>query len=287
MRKQVVSLFYFSGTGNTWWASEQIAEELTKHGFRANAHSIEQVTGEEAATLIEKSSVIGLGFPIYGSDAPRIFHDFIRALPQQKVQKPVLGFVTQMVWSGDGINFLDEELSSNGYRIRWAAEFNMPNNIALPVFPLPYSSDYNKFEPQLGRCSQKITDLCVKIANNEDYRQHNRWIHTASAWIQRGPFRLVHDWGRKFWSVDPDSCTSCRRCERICPVENISMRDRLPTYGSECVYCMRCFNYCPTLAIHYMGMKNKRAKNKLPFQGPVPAFRPEMITKESIYIHFE
>ena len=279
MKPQIVSIFYFSGTGNTWWASERIAEELTTYGFCANAYSIEQVSGKETAVLIEESSIIGLGFPIYGSDVPRIFHDFIRALPRQKVQKPVLGFVTQMAWSGDGMNFLEEELISRGYLIRWAVEFNMPNNIALPIIPLPFSSDTSKFKPQLKKCSQKITDLCVKIANKDYYRQHDRWIHAASAWIQRGPFRQVHDWGRKFWSVDPDACTSCDRCAQICPVENIRMRDGLPTHGGECVYCMRCFNYCPTLAIQYMGMKNKRAKKKTPFQGPVPAFRPEMIIK--------
>ena len=120
MNKDIINIFYFSGTGNTWWASEHIAEEMTKHGFRANAHSIEQVTAIEAAAMIEKSSIIGLGFPIYGSYAPRIFHDFIRALPRQKVQKPVLGFVTQMAWSGDGMNFLEEELISSGYHIHWA-----------------------------------------------------------------------------------------------------------------------------------------------------------------------
>ncbi len=277
---QIVSIFYFSGTGNTWWASERIAEELTKHGFRANAYSIEQVNEKEAADLIENSTIIGLGFPIYGGDTPRIFHNFIRALPEQKVQKPVFGYVTQMAWSGNGINFLEEELISNGYRIRWAVEFNMFNNIALPIFPLPYSSDFSKFKPQLRKCVQKITDLCAKIANDEDYRQHNRWIHAASAWIQRGPFRLAHDWGRKFWSVDPDACTYCERCAQICPVENIRMQDGLPIHGNDCVYCMRCFNYCPTLAIHYMGMNNKRGKNNTPFQGPVPTFRLEMIIKK-------
>ena len=280
MKKPIISIFYFSGTGNTWWTSEHIAEELNRHSFNASTYSIEQLTGKEAVDLIEKSSMIGLGFPVYGSDAPRIFHDFLDALPRQKTQVPVLGFVTQMAWSGDGINFLEKELNEKGYRIRWAVEFNMPSNIALPIFPLPYSSDTNTFKPQLKKCSQKFTDLCEKIANDEDYRQHNHLIHAASAWIQRGPFRLAHDWGRNFWSVDPDACTSCERCAQICPVGNIDMQDGLPVHGGECVYCMRCFNYCPTLAIQYMGMKNTRAKKKPPFQGPVPAFRPELITKK-------
>ncbi|MCD6576624.1 MAG: EFR1 family ferrodoxin [Anaerolineaceae bacterium] len=280
MNKQITSIFYFSGTGNTWWVSEHIAKELSTRGFHATAHSIEQVNDKETADLIEKSSIIGLGFPIYGSDVPRIFHNFIRALPKQKDQKPVLGFVTQMAWSGNGMNFLEKELINKGYRIRWAAEFRMPNNIAIPIFPLPYSSDFNHFKPLLEQCSRQITDLCAKISNDKDYRQHTHWIHAVSAWMQRGPFRLTHDWGNKFWSVDPEACTSCGRCARICPVDNIHMRDGLPVFGRECVYCMRCFNYCPTLAIHYLGMKNTRAKNNPPFQGPVPTFRPEMITKK-------
>jgi len=56
--------------------------------------------------------------------------------------------------------------------------------------------------------------------------------------------------------------------------------DCLSTAENVCTVCMRCFNYCPPLAIHYMGMKNTRAKNKPPFQGPVPAFRPELIAKK-------
>ena len=280
MKSQSVSIFYFSGTGNTWWVSERIARELAKHGFRAKAHSIEQLTDKETADLIKKSTMIGLGFPIYGSDVPRIFYNFICALPRPRKQKPVLGFVTQMVWSGNGMNFLEKELIGKGYRIRWAGEFIMPNNIALPIFPYPYSSNFIKFKPKLEKCSQQISDLCAKIANGEDFRQYDRLIHSAAGWIQRGPFRLVHDWGRKFWSVDPDACTSCGRCAQICPVENIHMQDGLPIYGSECVFCMRCFNYCPTYAIHYMGMKNKRLKNNPPFQGLVPTFRPEMITKK-------
>ena len=283
MDKSIVSIFYFSGTGNTWWVGERLCEELSEHKFDANAYSIEQLTEKETAALIKKSEIVGLGFPIYGSDVPRIFHDFIRRLPRMEEEKSTLGFVTQMAWSGDGMNFLENELSEKGYRLKWAAEFNMPNNIALPIFPLPYSSDHNKFTPQLEKCEQKIADLCAKIANNKPYRQHNGVLAAASAWIQRGPFRLAHDWGRKFWSVDEKACISCNRCERcarLCPVGNIVIQNGVPIHSNQCVYCMRCFNYCPTHAIHYMGMKNTRLERIPPFQGPTADFRPEMLIKK-------
>jgi ferredoxin/flavodoxin len=280
MNKSIVSIFYFSGTGNTGWVSELLSKTLSEHGFQASAYSIEQVSDKETAALIHKSELIGLGFPIYGSDVPRIFHDFLRKLPRLEEEKSILGFVTQMMWSGDGINFLGPELLEKGYCLRWAAEFNMPNNIALPIIPLPYESDFNKFTPQLEKCGKQIADLCAKIANNQPFRQHSGVLAAAAAWIQRGPFRLVHDWGRKFWSVDEEACNSCERCALLCPVGNIVMQNGLPIYSDQCVYCMRCFNYCPTHAIHYMGMKNTRLEKNRPFQGPTENFRPEMLIKK-------
>lgn len=238
------NIFYFSGTGNTWWVSERIAEELKTLGISAKAHSIEQVSESQTEGLINQSTMIGLGFPIYGSDAPRIFHDFMRILPQQTTPKKTLGFVTQWMWSGDGINFLEKDLQKKGYDLRWSAEFNMPNNIAL--HPLIYSADYEVTHPKLEKCEENIRAFCSKVAKGEKYQQHSDWFSAASAWIQRGPFRLLHDFGHRFWSVDAEACTSCNKCKRICPVENIEMLDGLPVHGDACVYCIRCFNFCPT-----------------------------------------
>ncbi|TFG68689.1 MAG: flavodoxin family protein, partial [Anaerolineales bacterium] len=106
MKKQRIPIFFFSGTGNTWWVSERLREDLNKRGFETTTHSIEQVTDYETAKLLEQADVVGLGFPIYGSDVPHIFQDFLDSLPKMEKEKPTLGFITQMAWSGDGINFL-------------------------------------------------------------------------------------------------------------------------------------------------------------------------------------
>ena len=272
-------IFYFSGTGNTWWVCEQIASKLREKGFAATAYSIEQVTPQETAQLIAAASLVGFGFPIYGSDAPRIFHDFIKKLPVLEEPKGTLGFVTQMLWSGDGFNFLRRRFHEKNFHLRWTAEFLMPNNIALPIFPLAYSAVYSEFEKILEKSAMKADYLSEKIAKNTPCHQHTDIFSAALAWIQRGPFRLAHDWGRKYWSIDEQACTACERCARICPVDNIQMKDGLPKHGNACVYCMRCFNYCPTTAIRYMGMNNKKAREKPPFKGPVPEFKPELISK--------
>ena len=55
------------------------------------------------------------------------------------------------------------------------------------------------------------------------------------------------------------------------------MVDGVARHGEECIYCMRCYNYCPTLAIHYGGLSNRRAHKNAPFKGPVASFKPELI----------
>jgi NAD-dependent dihydropyrimidine dehydrogenase PreA subunit len=224
---------------------------LNAVGFQAKAYSIEQVSETRKVELIEASDIVGLGFPIYGSDVTRIFREFIRRLPIQEKEKATLGFVTQMAWSGDGMNFLKDELSQKGYGLRWSAEFNMPSNIALPIISLPYFSNVDSFKPKLKMCAQQVEDLCAKIKHNEPSLQHSGILAAMSAWVQRGPFRLLHDWGRQYWSVDKEACTACQRCAQLCPVGNIEMQAGVPIYADECTYCMRCFNYCPTHAIHY------------------------------------
>ena len=283
--KGTFPIFYFSGTGNTWWISQQITEALREQGLEVQTYSIEQIEPAAAGALIEKAVSIGLGFPIYGSDAPRIFTDWLKRLPAQKESKPTLGFVTQGTWSGTGCNFLEEVFREKGLELKWSQEFNMPNNICLPKFALlfPYDSDPEKWAGTLENRKEDIQVLSAKIANEMRSRQHNDIASRAAAWIQRGPFRLMHDPGRTLWSVD-ENCLGekCARCEHICPVENIHTADGKAVHGEVCVYCMRCFNYCPTHAIHYWGASNEKLEKKPTYMGPVKEFRPEMICENRI-----
>ena len=174
-----IPLFYFSGTGNTWWASRELAAGLQAHGFDAQAVSIEQTSPEEVRNRVAEAAIVGLGFPIYGSDAPRIVHRFVESLPILDAEKPVLGYVTQLAWSGDGINFLYPILLRKGYRIRWAAEFNMPNNICLA--PKLYASDYASFTQRLEANRAAISALCTRVAGGEGFRQHSGLLDAALA----------------------------------------------------------------------------------------------------------
>ena len=48
-------------------------------------------------------------------------------------------------------------------------------------------------------------------------------------------------------------CVGCERCENICPVGNIRMKDRHPVWSMDgsCITCMACYHSCPKHAIRF------------------------------------
>ena len=277
MDQNYLPIFYFSGTGNTWWAAERLAQALAEKGFNAEALSIEKLNPSQVSEAADRAALLGLGYPIYGSDAPLIMQDFIHDLPPASTPKPALVFATQAIWSGDGAYFMRREVEDKGYSLRWAVTFNMPCNVCLDMGIL-----FNLFFSSLKAQPQDILKRVAKLA--ERVARDQPWIMGRSAllsmgWIQRVPFRMsLTYWQSGILSVDPERCTSCKRCESLCPVGNITLEAGLPVFGDRCILCLRCFNYCPELAVQAFGKPfNVKWFGEEPYQGPIPDFRPEQL----------
>jgi NAD-dependent dihydropyrimidine dehydrogenase PreA subunit/flavodoxin len=276
-------LFTFSGTGNTWWVARQIAAALNQQGITAEAFSIEKLSREEIEDLVHRADTIGIGYPIYASDAPLLVQDFVHNLPISEPPKPALVFVTQMEWSGNGAWLLHHSLESRGYRVRWAVEFKMPNNIGMHIFPVPSTPNFTKFTPKLAKATNRARRLAESIAAEQEWIQGKGVINNALSLLQRLPWRLALKWTQTHtWSVDAEKCTRCGRCERICPVENIKLDPGgLPIWSDQCNLCLRCFNYCPEQAILvYKKPFDPKRNGGQPYHGPVPEFKPELLARK-------
>jgi len=126
-------IFYFSGTGNTWFAATKLNEALGIE--QSKCYSIENdYVKENMNDLIREADQIILGYPIYGSEAPRVMQTFINEMPTLKVTKPIAVFCTQAFMSGDGANYLVDVLLKKGYQLTQTLELKMSNNFYVPVF---------------------------------------------------------------------------------------------------------------------------------------------------------
>jgi ferredoxin len=206
--------------------------------------------------------------------------DFLERLPPAAVPKPTLIFVTQGVWSGDGAFCMRPLVANKGYRLRWAVHFTMPGNICLDLGPL-LNRFFRSMRAKPEDALDRISRLARKVAREEPWIM-GRPAFLSGGWMQRIPFRMTMSyWQSGHLRVDPDLCSRCGRCIRLCPVDNIQLQEGLPVYGDGCMLCLRCFNYCPQKAVVAFGRPfNPKWYGEAPYRGPTPDFRPEEIIGE-------
>ena len=67
--------------------------------------------------------------------------------------------------------------------------------------------------------------------------------------------KLSNNFAAKRFMVN-DNCTSCKICEKVCPVNNIKVENK-PKFSNECETCLACIHHCPQNAIHMKSEKSK------------------------------
>ncbi len=271
------AVFYFSGTGNTWWVSETLARGLNEKGISASAYSIEKITLLEARRIIEGCDLIGFGFPTHGSDLPFIMKKFFQKLSVDKSKKTFI-FCTQWLWSGDGARAGAEYLKDKNFDILWAEHFHMPSNVCVSVtWFLPYTNDKKKISKTLIKTEKRIKRFIdIIISQRSSCRGFNKISKFLGA-FQRVPFRYYFNHLRNDIYFEKSLCIRCGKCTRFCPSGNLEFQgDELKTKGT-CILCLRCYDFCPVSAITYM-KKTHYKKRGEPYKGPVSGFSPEILT---------
>ncbi len=269
------SMFYFSGTGNTWWVSETFARVFNEKGISASAYSIEKITQSRADRIIDESDLVGFGFPTHGSDLPFIMKEFFKNLPPVKNKKTFV-FCTQWMWSGDGARVAEEFLDENHFNILWAEHFFMPSNVCVSVtWFLPYTNDRNKISKTLAKTEKRIRGFIDKIMNGRPFCRGFNKISEISGAFQRVPFRRFFEQLRDDIFYDKSACIRCRKCSRLCPSGNLIFEGKKLKTKGTCILCLRCYSFCPVSAITHMNKPHNQKRGE-PYKGPVVEFDPEI-----------
>jgi ferredoxin/flavodoxin len=257
-----IIVFYFSGTGNTWWISREFANIANNSNHVAEFISIEKEEAQSVEYLqknLLEADALGIAYPIYGSTAPKIVWEFIEQLKEVSKQKnhravtrntDKFGFIltTMALFSGDGALVLRDEMEELGFPLRGAINFKLASNISIPGFHFD-PVDKEKLEKRKKKAKKDLKSFFNKLILGKK-KLEGRWnlLGKLGGWIQR----KFMDWTLERyinWSADMDKCTKCELCINNCPTENILLNEGEIKFLDKCTYCMRCYNFCPTYAI--------------------------------------
>lgn len=233
-----MEIYYFSGTGNSLF----VAKALSK---RLNAKLV-PIT---KAKLPITSKTIGLVFPLYFMGLPVIVKKFVESANFSDADY-VFAVVTR------GADFAGGPLQQLKSKIKLdlGMYITMVDNY-LPMFTIP---DIKKQKEIQESTLKNIKIISQKIKNKEKLIE--KPLLSFARIFTSKPFQnKIKD--KDFWVED--NCTSCKICEKVCPVNNITVNKK-PVWHGHCEQCYACLHFCPEECIQH----GKKTKDKKRFHNP-------------------
>lgn len=276
-----IAIFYFSGTGNTWWVAETLRCYIKEMKHPVEFYSIETIEAVEASKYVESADHIVFGFPVYGSTAPNNMLEFISNLPDSISNKPVSIFATHALASGDTGLFVGSILASKGYKLMQTRHFAMMNNLHVPRFKfIRPRNDYSELDKIIHRNKPEVRKLAYEISHDILHiTGDNIFGHFFGKFQRRHIDRVYASLKREF-KIDGKKCVKCGKCAEICPTHNITSEKDSFIFKNNCVSCLRCYSFCPASAV-LIGDDSMDTVKYPRFKGPIKQFDIHKLTKSS------
>ena len=251
-------IFYFSGTGNTRWAAEKLAEAT---GERLLFIPEELRKGQCEYTL-QAGERLGFCFPVHGWQPPRIVRQFVR---QATFNVQPATFVYTLVTCGDSIGrtmeMFNKELAAKGLQSASVFSLIMPESYVC--LPFMYTDTPERERQKIAQATADLQRYAEMIQQRKQGETHTcrgltpwTFSHVIGAYFNS---HMISD--RKF-TVDTGACIHCGKCQKACPTGDITLKNGLPTWAHDgsCTNCLACYHHCPQHAINYGKITRKRGQ---------------------------
>jgi len=237
-----ITIRYFSGTGNTQFA----AQELKKH-FENQGHEVDSTSIEKCDPISTKTDILCIGGPIYAGNVPEhLIRWVLRNVPDTNCGTIAIPFSTSAgLLNAFGVNSLASKLHKKGYRITALPTFVMPRNF--------YFGKYDKMSDDIS--SQLIEKTRIETTNlviNNTFMSDETYEPQKSTLgidLLAETMSIMTRFMGKMFSAN-ENCIRCGKCVKNCPKDNISLDKKLK-FGLSCMMCTRCIHGCPVHAIEY------------------------------------
>lgn len=237
-------VIYFTGTGNSQYVAEAIADRLEDEVVKSNDYIKQNKAGN-----FKSNKPFVFVFPVYLSTIAELFADFIRIseFSNEDGSMSKAYFVATCVSEmGASANACKKLCDSKNLEYMGIYQVDMPQNY-IAFFKMTEEKECIRRQDKALNAADEICNV-IKKGEKLDMSMRSGfecWYTGIVEKIYNGSFT-----GTKNFYVT-DECVGCGICEQNCPLNRISMEDGKPRWTGKCVHCMGCINRCPKKAIEY------------------------------------
>ena len=222
-------LFCFSGSGNSYWAAKEIGAYFSTKPELITCFM-------DTKTIEVTDSQVGIVAPVYLNDIPKIVKEFVLKLSFTAANAFIFAVLTSSSGKNkNGFSSIDVALAQHDARLVSAFDISMPSSFQERI----------DVDSVLSAASGKVEVISKFIEEkNENYLQQ----HGSSA-IPKNFTKLSLLYKPLSRMAITDKCNGCGLCCKLCPVNNIELKNGKALRAKNCIACTACASWCPQHAI--------------------------------------
>ncbi len=261
-------IYYFSGTGNTKAVCEYYKKYLDARNVNTDLFPIDTVLG---VPVISDCDYIGIAFPVWAWNAPKLVRDFVEKLPNGSARQKAFVISTCAGMHFKAVKKIHKLLSDKGFKMTSSRNYVLPSNYTTSGMGKPTPEE--RIREQFEAAEQKVIHTVDEIMAELDFCDASgSFFGSLITNIMRDGFTNAAKGHAKGYFVN-EKCTDCGLCIKTCPTGNITKKDGVFTFGTNCIACLRCYNICPVKAIRYRGKEDSDYRYK------APGYHPPVVNK--------
>lgn len=248
-----IGIYYFSGTGNSLAVARDVAEQT-------GGSLIPIASLTEDSRIITPYEVLGIIFPVYYGDLPVIVKEFAGRLDNLQ-GKYVFAVCTYGGAAMASLRVLRSIIRSRSGELSAAFGVHMPQNSfykpkedRLKLY-LEWKNKLQFIVSKIGKKSKGIfydnfllemlmvplQSLIIRPMCKKAFAEKTNMPSDSRM------EELIRMLDTDFYTNE--KCSGCGTCAKVCPVNNIKIRDSKPVWLHRCENCLACYNWCPNRAI--------------------------------------
>lgn len=236
-------ILYFSATGNTKLMAQTLAKRLDDEAIDLLSRIKKNDYSE-----IHSARPFVICAPIYVSELPSFVSDYLKKVSFSGSQD-VYGIFTNGGYSGVAGGQLKGIIKRKNMNFKGYAEFKMASNHITNKSHKIIDSE--EIKARIETSLSKAEEIAQVILHGAPFKNRHIFLLEYLVTLPVAPVLCYFIQDTKgFWVKE--SCNSCGKCARLCPMNVIEMQEGKPVWNLDrCAHCMSCIQNCPVEAMEY------------------------------------